>query len=74
MTRVMLSTAALILTAGTATAHTANAMHSHSEVVIAVGALVALGVIATRLIKRARLPRQNTSAIEGFDPSRVALS
>lgn len=54
MTRLIASASALLLTAGTAAAHTAETAHSHNEMVIAVAALVAIGAVATRVIVRAR--------------------
>jgi hypothetical protein len=52
MTRLIASASALLLTAGTAAAHTAEAAHSHNEMVIA--AVVAVGAVVTRMIVRAR--------------------
>lgn len=43
MTRLIASASALLLTAGTAAAHTAEAAHSHNEMVIAVAFVVAVG-------------------------------
>lgn len=54
MTRLIASASALLLTAGTAAAHTAETAHSHNEIVIAVAALVAIGAVATRVIVSAR--------------------
>ena len=49
---LMLSASALLLTAGSAAAHTSAAVHSHTEmVIVAAGALVAVGaVLARRLV------------------------
>ncbi|MAV48283.1 MAG: hypothetical protein CMM70_10540 [Rhodospirillaceae bacterium] len=54
LTRLIASASALLLTAGTAAAHTAEAAHSHNEMVIAVAAVVAVGAVVTRMIVRAR--------------------
>ena len=54
MTRLIASASALLLTAGTAAAHPAEAGHGHNEMVIAVAAVVAVGAVVTRMIVRAR--------------------
>ena len=54
LTRLIASASALLLTAGTAAAHTAEAAHSQNEMVIAVAAVVAVGAVVTRMIVRAR--------------------
>ena len=54
MTRLIASASALLLTAGTAAAHTAEAAHSNNEMVIAVAFVVAVGAVVTRMIVRAR--------------------
>ena len=52
---LMLSASALLLTAGSAAAHTSAAAHSHTEmVIVAAGALVAVGAVLARRLVRSR--------------------
>ena len=54
MTRLTLSAAAMLLTAGTASAHTAQAAHTHSEMVVASAVVIGLGALAVKALKRTR--------------------